>query len=115
MTMLLKDLVKKYGNIYYNEYKGSGKWEDKLYNYDEFVNEFRWIDWNSEEFEHSEWLKDDRIYKGKYGQMWFVVTNDGIRYAPTNGDYIQSQVKDDLFILMGHDGFDIYELKGYKK
>lgn len=102
--MLLKDLMKEHGKIFY---------KDKSYDYDDFVKETPYTKWETEEFEQC--LDDERIFEGKWGQEWILITNDGLIYAPTNGDFIQSRVRDDLFILMGHDGFDVYELKGYKK
>lgn len=111
--MSLKELIEKYGKIKYGEYNEDGKWIQKKYSYEEFIKERPFE--KNEEYTQCEYPKDERVYSDEYCQAWIVITNDGLEYAPTNGDYIQSEVHDDLFILMGHDGFNVYELKGYKK
>ena len=113
--MLLKSLIKEYGKISFKEYKGRGKFSDKVYSYEKFIKKLEWIDFEEVQFEHDKYLKDKRVFNGKYGQYWVIITDKGLRFALTDGDYIQSTIKDDLFILMGHEGFDIYELKGYRK
>ena len=110
-TIPLKYLTEKFGKVLCEELLGWGDdgslWGDKEYTADEFLQR----NYTEDDFYQPD-ENDDRVYYSRTYDNVLIVNKKGLRLVHPRGDWIQAKILSDkdLFILAGHDGFEVYEL-----
>lgn len=113
-TIPLKELVDKFGKIirtervWYDDEKKS-IYEDKLYTAEELLS---LEDTHIGDDFYQPYEDDDRVYFSWRYEKALILTDKGLKFIRPDGDWIQAKLlpDKDLFILAGHDGFDVYDL-----
>ena len=108
----LKDLTAKFGKILCEELLGWGDngslWGNKEYTADEFLQRH----YTEDDFYQPD-EKENRIYYSRTYDNVLIATKKGLRLVHPRGDWIGAKIlpDKDLFILVGHDDFEVYELE----
>lgn len=110
--MTTQELVEKYGKIHFTDYVDpecvSVPWKEVelVLSADEYEEK--------RSIESSDWTEiensNGRAFENNYEECFLYLSDKGLTDAPVDGDLIDDKVVDDLLIISGHDGTDVYHL-----